>query len=243
MSQSENEFLATLSQHDYSLIQPHLKSIELSHQAVLYRAGQPMDRVYFPKTAVLSLVVRLASGEMVEIAMVGHDGLVSGCVGLGVTRSLNEATVQIPGSALVLDAAKLKAAADTYPSFRAALFRREQLVLLQAQQAAACNANHPIEKRLARWLLRSHDLAMRDSLPLTQEFLSQMLGVRRTSVTIIANTLQKAGLIKYRRGHIRILDAQALAEVACECHETLKSNSQRMLGIAPAQPVAGTANA
>jgi len=243
MSQSQNGFLATLSQHDFALIKSDLKTVELPHQAVLYRTGQPMDRVYFPKTAVLSLVVRLASGEMVEIAMMGHDGLVGGCVGLGVTRSLNEVTVQIPGPSFVLDAAKIKAAAETYPSFRAALFRREQLVLLQAQQAAACNVNHPIEKRLARWLLRSHALAMRDSLPLTQEFLSQMLGVRRTSVTIIANTLQKAGLIKYRRGHIQILDAEGLAEVACECHETLKSNSQTMLGIAPAQPAAGTANA
>src|SRR4051812_3994334 len=137
MSQSQNSFLESLSPDDFSLIKPHLKKVGLAHQAVIYRTGQTMDRVYFPTSGVLSLVVRLASGALVEIAMMGRDGLVGGCVGLGVVRSLNEVTVQIPGSSLLLDAAKLKSAAETHPSFRAALFRREQLVLLQAQQAAA----------------------------------------------------------------------------------------------------------
>jgi CRP-like cAMP-binding protein len=241
MPQSQNSFLASLSEHDFSVIQPYLKPVELVHQDTLYRTGQPLDRVYFPKSAVISLVVGLASGQMAEIAMVGHDGLVGGSAGLGMKVSLNEATVQLPGSAFLLDAATLKAAADNHPSFREALFRREQLVLLQAQQSAACNVNHQIEKRLARWLLRSHDLAMTESLLLTQEFLSQMLGVRRTSVTLIAQTLQRSGLIKYRRGNIRILDAVGLAELACECHEAIRAHSKALLGInTPAEPAPGS---
>ena len=233
MPPSQNDFLATLSEHDFSVIKPHLKTVKLSHQATLYRTGEPLDRVYFPQSAVVSLVVNLADGQMAEIAMVGRDGVVGGCTGLGLKLSLHDATVQIPGAAFLLDAERLRSAADTHPSFRAALFRYEQLVLLQAQQAAACNANHPIEKRLARWLLRSHDLAMSESLPLTQEFLSQMLGVRRTSVTLVASALQKAGLIKYRRGHISIKDGDGLRELACECHEMLKGHSEALLGIAP----------
>jgi CRP-like cAMP-binding protein len=235
MPQSQNGFLATLSAEDFSVIEPHLRKVQLTQQKMLYRTGDPIDRVYFPTTAVLSLVVRLFNGQMAEIAMLGRDGLVGGCTGMGVTRSLNEVTVQIPGTAFVLDAAKLKAGADTHTSFRAALYRREQLVLLQAQQAAACNINHPMECRLARWLLRSQDLALTTTLPLTHEFLSQMLGVRRTTVTLLAGALKKAGLIKYRRGHIEILDAEGLQEQACECHVTLKSHSQSLLGIAPVE--------
>jgi CRP-like cAMP-binding protein len=240
MPQSQNDFLATLSPGDFSIIRPHLKSVELAHQVMLYRTGQPLDRVYFPVSAVISLVVGFANGQMAEVAMVGRDGLVGGGAGMGVKVSLNDATVQIPGSAFLLDAAKLKAAAEAHPSFREALFRREQLVLLQAQQSAACNGTHLVEKRLARWLLRSRDLAMTDALPLTQEFLAQMLAVRRTSVTLTASSLQRAGLIKYRRGKLQILDALGLAELACECHQTLKSHSEALLGIVPAQspPVA-----
>jgi CRP-like cAMP-binding protein len=238
MPQSENGFLATLTASDFAVIEPDLTIIELRHSTILYRTGDRLDQVYFPRSAVLSLVVNLPSGQMAEIAMLGRDGVVGGCVGMGVPLSLNDVTVQIPGSSLVLPASKLKDAAEKHASFRAALFRREQLVLLQAQQAAACNVNHPIEKRLARWLLRSYDLAMTETLPLTQEFLSQMLGVRRTSVTLVAIALQKAGLIKYARGRIRITDVEGLRQLACECHVTLRSYSKELLGIVPVEPAA-----
>ena len=113
---------------------------------------------------------------------------------------------------------------------RTALFRHEQIVLVQAQQSAACNATHTVEARLARWLLRCRDLQGSDDLLLTQEFVAEMMGVRRTSVSVVANTLQQAGFIRYRRGHIRILNLEGLQETACECYQTIKTHSDRLLG-------------
>jgi CRP-like cAMP-binding protein len=137
--------------------------------------------------------------------------------------------VQIAGTATALDSHRLRGLADTSAACRTALFRHEQLVLVQAQQSAACNATHMIDARLARWLLRCRDLHGSDDLLLTQEFISQMLGVRRTSVSVVANTLQQAGFVRYRRGHIRILDLEGLQETACECYQTVKAQAERLL--------------
>jgi CRP-like cAMP-binding protein len=137
--------------------------------------------------------------------------------------------VQIAGEASVLDLSHLRKIAERSTIFRTTLIRHEQLILVQAQQSAACNVSHTLEARLARWLLRCRDLMASDSLELTQEFLGQMLGVRRTSVTLVASTLQQAGMIRYRRGHIHILDAESLQEAACECYQTVKSHSDRLL--------------
>ena len=118
-------------------------------------------------------------------------------------------------------------------SFRAKLARHEQFLLAQAQQSAACNAAHTLEERLSRWLLRCHDLLDSDDIPLTQEFLAEMLGVRRTSVTLVASALQKSGLIQYRRGHIRLLDLESLKDCACECYGTIRAHSDRLLSSTP----------
>ena len=166
---------------------------------------------------------------MIETGMVGRDSLVGGSSALDGKVSLNTAIVQIAGSGSSLKLEHLRDAADASITFRTTLIRHEQMILVQAQQSAACNISHTLEARLARWLLRCRDLMDSDDLDLTQEFLGQMLGVRRTSVSLVAGTLQQSGLIRYRRGHIHILDVDGLREAACECYETVRAQSERLL--------------
>jgi CRP-like cAMP-binding protein len=192
--------------------------------------GDTISRVYFPHSGVVSIVVDLASGDMIEAAMIGREGVVGGLSALNSRISINRAVVQIGGTASALDVPLLAELAEKSPAFRTILIRHEHLLLAQAQQSAACNAAHSVEARLCRWLLRCRDLTQNDDIPLTQEFLGQMLGVRRTSVSIVANTLQQAGFIKYRRGHIRILNVDGLLESTCECYGTVKRLSDRLLG-------------
>jgi CRP-like cAMP-binding protein len=234
LSHSSNRFLAALTHSDAEAIMPHLDTLELPQETVLFEDGDPIGRVYFPHTGIVSLLVDLASGEMIETAMIGRDSVVGGLSALDGTLALNRAVVQIAGTASVLPAERLREVAGQSIELRTTLLRHGQAVLAQSQQTAACNATHSVEARLARWLLRCRDLVDGDDIQLTQEFLAQMLGVRRTSVTIIANTFQTAGLIGYKRGHIRIRDLEGLKESACECYETLRSQTDRLLRPAPA---------
>lgn len=228
-SPSPNLLLASLPPAVFAALQPHLKPVELIQETILFEVGQQIDRVYFPHSGIISLVVSLASGETIEAAMVGRESVVGTAAALDGKMSLNQAIVQIAGTASALDIDRLRALADADAGVRATLIRHEQLVLAQAQQSAACNAVHTVEARLARWLLRSRDLVGSDDLLFTQEFLAQMLGVRRTSVSLVANTLQQAGMLRYRRGHIRILDVEALQDTACECYATVKAHADRLL--------------
>lgn len=230
MSESANLFLASLSAPDFEVLRSHLKTVELAQGTVLFEAGDEIHQVYFPHAGVISLVVPLASGEMIESAMVGRDSVVGASYALGGRVSMSKAIVQIAGRGSVLDAEKLTSLAAASPALHTALFRHDQVILAQAQQSAACNATHTVEARLSRWLLRCRDLQGSDDLMLTQEFLGQMLGVRRTSVSVVANTLQQSGLIRYSRGHIRILNLEKLRETACECYQTVKAHSDRLLG-------------
>jgi CRP-like cAMP-binding protein len=229
LAQSPNHLLASLPAADFEALRPHLRPLQLRHETVLFDTGDEVERVYFPHIGVISLVVNLASGEMIETGMVGRDSLLGGSSALDGQISLNKAIVQIPGTASALELEHLRRLADASVAFRTTLIRHEQLILVQAQQSAACNITHTVEARLARWLLRCRDLMDSDDLALTQEFVSQMLGVRRTSVSVVAGTLQQAGLIRYHRGHIRILDLEGLRDAACECYQTVKSQSDRLL--------------
>jgi CRP-like cAMP-binding protein len=233
MIQTRNLFLASLRKADAAALQAHLKPVELVQGVVLFEMGAAIDQVYFPHGGVVSLVVDLASGETIESAMIGKESLVGASSGLNGQISVCKAIVQIAGTASMIDSSHLRALAQNSAPCREALFRHEQMILVQAQQSAACNATHTVEARLARWLLRCRDLKSSDDLVLTQEFISQMMGVRRTSVSLVANTLQQAGFIRYRRGHIRILNLEGLQETACECYQTVKKQADRLLGTAP----------
>jgi CRP-like cAMP-binding protein len=229
MSQSPNLLLNSLSAADGAMLGPHLRTVDLPQGDILFDVGDPILQVYFLHSGIVSLVVSLASGETIESAMIGRESVVGGSAGLNGQQSVYKAIVQIAGTASVLDSDRLRGLAEISPASRAALFRHEQMILIQAQQSAACNATHTVEARLARWLLRSHDLQESDDLVLTQEFLGQMLGVRRTSVSVVANTFQQAGFIRYSRGHIRILNLEGLRETACECYHTVKAQAERLL--------------
>ena len=166
---------------------------------------------------------------MIEAAMVGRESMVGGLSALDGEISPYKVIVQIAGSASMLDARRLRRLANASLSVRTALARHEELILVQALQSAACNATHSVEARLARWLLRCRDLQGNNDLHLTQEFLAQMMGVRRAGVSVAAKELQDADLITYSRGRIRIVDLKGLRTMACECYKTVRLNSERLL--------------
>jgi CRP-like cAMP-binding protein len=229
-----NRILACLTSSNAANMLPHLRVIELPQELVLFESGGTVDRVIFPHAGIVSIVVGLTTGEMIEAAMVGREGVVGGVAALDGNISIGRAIVQAAGAGSVLDVNHVRELAEQDGEFRAQLIRYDQFVLAQSQQSVACNAIHKIEERLARWLLRCRDLLDSDDLPLTQEFIAQMLAVRRTSVSIAANNLQKAGLIRYKRGHIRVLNLEGLREAACECYETVSSLSRRLIGTSEA---------
>ena len=229
MAHSANKLLDSVPAKTFAAIEPHLKTVELVHGEVLAEAGNEVTRVYFPHSGVISLVVELSIGDMIETAMVGHDGALNISSALDGKVSLNKAIVQLAGAASTIDVDQLRKIVREFDAFRSLLIRHEQVLFAQSQQSAACNASHSVEARMCRWLLRMRDLAAADDLVLTQEFLAQMLGVRRPSVSLVAHTLQKAGLIKYRRGNIRLLDVVGLNDGSCECYGTVKAHYDRML--------------
>ena len=229
MAQFKNLVLNSLSVSDLEALRPFLKRVDLSSKDVLYEAGGKIFEAYFPETAIISLVVGLATGKTIEAAMVGKDGVAGAASSLEGQVSLSRAVVQLAGTAHSISSNKLKAVAYQSPSLMSILIRHEQTLFAQAQQSTACIATHNIESRLCRWLLRARDLAETDTLGFTQEFLADMLGVERTSVTVAAHMLQQAGMIKYSRGRIQILDTQALQDTSCECYEAVKMHHAELL--------------
>jgi CRP-like cAMP-binding protein len=207
-----------------------LTSIDYVHGDVLVESGAPIERVIFPRSGLVSLVVDLADGDRIEAAMVGYEGAVGGAVAFGAINHLCTGFAQLPGSAWVMKVADLIDFAAADRDFRNALFAEEQFLLAQAQQTAACNAKHNIPQRLGSWLLRAQDMVSTDELLLTQEHLAQMLGVQRASVSMFASQLQERGLIHYRRGRVHIVDPRRLASEACECHASLRQQRARLFG-------------
>lgn len=220
---SPNRLLADLSPADFDLFGAHLRITELVHAAELVAAGEVMVDAYFPHTGIISLIVRLTGGEATEVAMVGRDSVFGASAALVGPTALTTAVVQSPGACSVLPVRRLKEAADQSPTLRTVLIRHEQAIFVQAQQSAACMASHPAMARLARWLLRARDAGGSDGLNFTQEFLGQMLGVRRNAVSSVATELQNMGVIRFNRGQISITDATSLEAIACECYDTVRS--------------------
>jgi len=229
MSQSPNRILNSLPQNVFAAIESHLKPLDLHFQEIVAETDKPITKVYFPHTGVVSLVVEMEVGDMIETAMVGRDGVVNGTSALDGKVALHKGIVQVAGEASVLPSDTLRTLANEFEPLRSLMIRHEQVLFAQAQQSAACNASHSVEARMCRWLLRIRDLTGSDEMQLTQEFLAQMLGVRRTSVSVVAHTLQQAGFIRYRRGNIHLLDIEQLRSGACECYETVKGHYQRLL--------------
>jgi CRP-like cAMP-binding protein len=228
-SPRSNLLLKRLSAADFQLIVPDLRTVDLIYETVLVSAGEKITEVYFPHSGVISLVVHLADGGTIEAAMIGRDSVFGGVAALDGSTSLTGAVVQQPGTASVLDVSRLRSAAAGSLEFRTTLIRHEQALFAEAQQSAACNAAHPVESRMARWLLRMRDLCGSNSFLLTQEFLAQMLGVRRNSISLVANSLQEAGFIKYHRGEMEITNPEGLEGRSCECYATVKEHYKRLM--------------
>jgi CRP-like cAMP-binding protein len=226
---SPNHLLAALPAADFELLRPHLETVELVQEAVLVGAGNRVRQVLFPHSGVISLVVSLANGGTVEVASVGNDSIFGGSAALDGDISLTDAIVQLPGTASSLYVEVLRTVASQSIAFQTTLVRHEQALFAQAQQSAACNAMHSAESRLARWLLRMYDLAGEDKLHLTQDFLAQMIGVQRNSVSTVAHALQESGVIKYSRGNIEITNFEALKRASCECYEAVNEQYKRLL--------------
>jgi CRP-like cAMP-binding protein len=169
----------------------------------------------------------------VEAAMLGRNSVAGGGAALDGRRAINQAIVQVPGSSLAIETSVLSRCASKSDTLRTLLMAHELAIHAHTQQVAACNATHDLEERLCRWLLQTRDLLMSDALPLTQEFLGQMLAVQRSSVTMIARKLQTSGLIKYRRGHIHIEDAEALQDSSCECYQTINRHFENLISWRP----------
>ena len=227
---SANHVLASLPAPDLNFLLPHLRFVDLPQETLLFESGGTVNRVYFPHSGIVSLVVELTTGDMIEAAMIGREGVVGGLAALDHNISISRAIVQVAGAASAVDVDAVRRLGEQSAAFRTILIKHEQVLLAQSQQSAACNATHTLEARLSRWLLRCRDLLASDEIALTQEFVAEMLGVRRTSVSVVANTLQQAGLIKYKRGNIRLLDLEGLQESACECYATVKVLSDRLIG-------------
>ena len=227
MPHQKNFLLNRLEPALLARIVPHFGLVELRHSEVLAETHERIEKVYFPHSGIISCVVELAGGGAVESGMIGNDGEFGGSQALDDKVSLNHVVTQVGGVASVISSDRIREVSDELPAFRGLLVKYEQFFLAQVQQTAACNAVHNTPARMCKWLLRMNDL-VGDELPLTQEFLAQMIGVRRTTVTEIAGELQKAGMIKYSRGRIRILDLEQIKAWACECHEDVRSHHRRI---------------
>jgi CRP-like cAMP-binding protein len=228
--QSRNRLLAALPIRDYQRLHPALETIPLRSREVLYEAGGPIRFVHFPTAGAISLTSSRESDAAVELATVGNEGMVGLPVFLGTGISPVIAICQVPGESLRMPAEVFKDVIRSNDALHGLLHRYTLALLVQIGQGNACNRLHPVEARCARWLLMTHDRVRADQYLLTHEFLAQMLGVRRASVTTAAGHLQQAQLIRYRRGVITVLDRKGLESAACVCYRIIKEEYDRLLG-------------
>jgi len=224
----QNLLLRALSPAVLDLLKPGLQTHQFAAGDVLFAAGDRIKNLVFMHSGAVSLVTELSGGQTIETAMIGSESVVGGEAALDGGDAAYKAIVQVAGGGAALDVEIARRAVRDSEEFRNALVHHELLILAQAQQSAACNASHQLQERLARWLLRVRDVTGSDSFVLTQEFIPAMLGVGRTSVSIMAHTMQQAGLISYRRGHIKVERLDALQDVACECYGVIRKRYDRL---------------
>jgi CRP-like cAMP-binding protein len=231
-----NRLLSLLSDDDYERLRPHLSHVTFDYKKSLYEASRPIDQVYFPIDGVASLVITTAEGASAEVGTIGSEGIVGLPVVLGDREAPSAVYVQVPGTALKLDTRVFRDALDHSPALKLIMLRYAHAFFNQVAQSAACTHLHRVEQRCCRWLLMTRDRMPSGEFLLTHEFLGMMLGVRRTTVTDVMGILQKAGLVRYRRGHVTILDHEALRQRACECYDISKLEFDRLLGDTPLAP-------
>jgi CRP-like cAMP-binding protein len=228
---SGNHLLEALPADDRDRLMRGFTPVSLRMKTVLFEPGQEVASVHFPLDGVISLVAALEDGAIVEVATVGNEGIVGVPLVFGGNLSVR-AISQVPGRTLRMEAAMFVEESERAGPFRHLVQNYLQALFTQISQAAACNRLHSNEERLSRWLLMSHDRVGTDTFPITHEFLAQMLGSRRATVTLSAGLLQAAGLIRYHRGQVTILDRVGLENVSCECYRVIKSALDRAVASA-----------
>jgi CRP-like cAMP-binding protein len=231
-SEQENSLLAMLPPGDLAALKDHLSTVELRQGQPLAHPGAEIRKVYFPHSGIVSFMVEVGEGGMVQTGMVGRDGVVGAVQALDNKVSLNKIIVQVAGTASVIDRDPLRHAISHGNSIRKLIVAHEQFFVADIQQTAACNALHSVEARMSRWILRMMDLVGND-IPLTQEFLASMIGVGRTSVSQVAIEMQDSDLIRYSRGQVHIESVDRLKQLSCECYRTVRQNYSSVFGILP----------
>ena len=232
---TENQLLAALPDPEWQRWQPQLERVEMPLGQVLYEAGTTLSHVYFPTTAIVSLLYVMENGASAEIAVVGNEGIVGISLFMGGDSTSSRAVVQSAGLGLRLKAQIMKDDFNRAGPVLHLLLRYTQALITQMAQTAVCNRHHSLDQQLCRWLLLSLDRLQGNELVMTQELIANMLGVRREGVTEGALKLQQAGLIRYARGHISVLDRDGLEKRSCECYAVVKKEYDRLL---PAKPAA-----
>ncbi len=225
-----NHLLAALPDDEFARLKPDLEPVSLPLGKVIYESGEQLDYIYFPTTAIISLLYIMENGSTAEIGMAGNDGLVGVALFMGGSTTPSRAVVQSAGNAFRLRSKTLQTAFGFGGVFQKILLRYTQSLMTQISQIAVCNRLHSVEQQLCRWLLTNHDLLQTNKLIMTHDLIANMLGVRREGVSIAAGHLQKQGLIKYVRGTITMLDRQGLEAAACECYKVVKDEYDRLLG-------------
>jgi CRP-like cAMP-binding protein len=232
-----NRLLGLLPAKDYRRLRPHLEPIALKYRQSLYRAREPIRFVYFIETGVGSLVNTMANGEAAEVGTIGNEGVVGLPLLLAGDRAPTSVYVQVPGAGLRMTSAQFTRELARSASMRTVMLRYAHALFNQVAQSAACNHFHSLQQRCCRWMLMTYDRMKSDEFLLTQEFLAMMLGVQRTGVSAAAGGLQRAGLIRYRRGVVTILDRPGLRRRSCECYGVSKREFDRLLGDPPRRDV------
>jgi CRP-like cAMP-binding protein len=225
----ENRLLVALPRDEYEHLLPHLEKVSLPLREILYDANEPIAHVFFPLVGVVSLVI-MDGRFTLEVGIIGNEGMVGTPVFLESDRSPTRAIAQIPGEAMRMEIKAFQKEMKRHGTLFGLVQRHTQAMINQISQSIVCNRRHSVEKRMCRWLLMSHDRVGTDEFPLTHEFLAQMLGVCRPTVTAVAGTLQKAGLITYHRGRITVIDRKRLEAACCECYKVVSKELDRLLG-------------
>ena len=228
-SEIVNQLLAALPEDEYQGIAAELETVSLELSKILHRQDEVIDFVYFPQTAIVSLLTDLQDGSGIEVGLVGREGMVGLSVIMGVERSSKVATVQGAGTGLRMRASKLKEAFERGGQLQKLLLRYTYALMAQISQSAACNRRHSVDGRLARWLLMYHDRWSSDTLYLTQDFLANMLGCRRAGVSEAAQELELSGFIRQSRGSLTIIDREGLEDFTCECYRVVKDEYDQVL--------------
>ena len=223
-----NRLLGALPAEEFERLRPHLEIVTLEVKDFIYERDVPIEYVYFPIDCVTSTMATMRDGRSVEVGTIGHEGMDGLPVFLGTQTAPLDSFCQVPGEAARMTADALRSEVRAGDRLHDLLRRFTEATLVFAAQSSACNRLHTVEKRCSRWILHTHDRVGRNEFYLTQEFLSQMLGVRRASVSEVASALQSEGLISYSRGRLRILDRSGLEAVACECHGVITSEFDRL---------------